>query len=322
MFKKFFTTAAIAIASIASIQAAPTKQVLGDAINMAEYMLWETVNYVTTDSILNIEESFTYTNCDEARLNRLWDNGYDSDAVKFHAGEFISFYINEVPEQWDGLFWLHMEGPDTRDDLYDVTYETMTGSYQCIHSADGTFRTPSFGSGDRIVVSFNEDCEFNELFPATRHHSIEFYVEFDDPRINERYVNILEGLIQEARDIYLYHSDDDALMQWTLFNLKDGFSILIDNMQQYVPDYGFTYLDEITYDEPVIEEPVIEEPVVEEPTQEEPKGRILSGPTGQEETGIRQLTTDGPVRIYDLNGRAVKNPTHGIYIINGRKVRL
>ena len=41
-------------------------------------------------------------------------------------------------------------------------------------------------------------------------------------------------------------------------------------------------------------------------------------------TGLDDVKSEiGKVKIiYDLNGRAVENPTNGIYVVNGKKIRV
>ena len=43
-----------------------------------------------------------------------------------------------------------------------------------------------------------------------------------------------------------------------------------------------------------------------------------------ETTGIEAATTENgqPAHIYDLQGRSVKNPGRGLYIVNGKKMIL
>ena len=36
--------------------------------------------------------------------------------------------------------------------------------------------------------------------------------------------------------------------------------------------------------------------------------------------GINNITVNGNVEVYTLDGRKVKNPTKGIYVVNGKKV--
>lgn len=331
MFKKIITAAAVILAAASSVQAASPKEVLREALDMAEYALWDATNICYSDTIMPFEHQFTYTLAEDAHVNYLWDENPQT-GVKFTAGDFVAFHMIGQ-DIWDGTFCLHMETPDgslVHDNDYDVTFQSaMYGDIECIHSADMVFRTPlSFADGV-ILVKFNVDTELRELYPCTRHRVVECNYPVDESVVNERLIDILYALAQESHQIYYDPNSNDGLYIWTMENLISGFQYFFDQLHPNAPHLTFDYLSEITYEEPAIEEPAIEEPTqeepaIEEPQQEEPqgKGRILTGPSDSEETGISQISTDGPVRIYDLSGRAVVNPTHGIYIVNGKKVRL
>ena len=55
----------------------------------------------------------------------------------------------------------------------------------------------------------------------------------------------------------------------------------------------------------------------------EPPVRVLISGFDDESTGISTVRGDASTRtgaVYDLSGRRVQNPQHGLYIVNGKKV--
>lgn len=307
MSTKFFTAAAALTLAAASIQAATPKQVLCEAIDIAESALWHSAEFFTQDSIMNFEFQFTYSLCDDANLINLWDEN-PATTSRFHAGDFISFHMNMM-DSWNGIFYLHMEGADTRQDLYDVTYETYDGTHRCNHSADGSFYTPAFASDDRIVVTFNEDCEFAELYPALRGNEVNLYYDLDT-KFDKTYLYELQYYLNRARGVAFNGKSTRQNYLDALDGMFKMFNPYLASLQEYMPEMTFDYLSEIDPEE--------------EPAQEEPQqmGRVMPGPGDENPIGIGNIRADGPARIYNLYGRPITNPTRGIAIINGKKIRL